>query len=135
MLKLIILLRPFAKYLLIIWALAILIVSSTPDIPTLKIHTAKSEFRLDYLIHTIEYGVLTFLTFLTFAGGDFLKGIKRKQLITVCLIVFAFADEFHQKFVPGRTYNLIDFLSNVIGIALAVAVALILFQQIRKHKK
>jgi VanZ family protein len=128
MLKLIIFLRPFARYLLIAWLLTIIILSSIPNIPTLKIHTAHDEFRLDYLIHFSEYGILTFITFLSFAGNEFRVSFRKMLLITICLSVFAYLDEFHQKIIPGRTYNIKDFLSNESGVIVAAIITIILFR-------
>jgi VanZ family protein len=131
MLKLIIFLRPFARYLLIAWALTILIFSSIPNIPTLKIHTARAEIRLDYLLHVCEYGLLTFVTFLSFAGNEFRIRYPKIVLITVSLIIFAIADELHQKLIPGRSYNINDIMSNVAGILAGTLFTLIVFRIIK----
>jgi VanZ family protein len=128
MIKLIIFLRPYARYLLIAWLLTIIIVSSIPNIPTLKIHTAKSEIRLDYLMHFCEYGVLAFMTFLSFAGREFRISLKNFFLITGSLILFAVADEFHQKLIPGRSFNLMDIMSNVTGILAAAIFCMVIFR-------
>jgi VanZ family protein len=131
MLKLIIYLRPFARYLLIAWALTIIIVSSIPNIPTLKIHTAKSVIRLDYMMHFCEYGVLSFMTFLSFAGNKFTISYKKFIMITVFLILFAVLDELHQKLIPGRTYSIRDIASNLTGILAVGIFALVLFRFVR----
>ena len=131
MLKLIIYLRPYARYLLIAWALTIIIVSSIPNIPTLKIHTAKSVIRLDYMMHFCEYGVLAFMTFLSFARNEFTISYKKFIVITVSLILFAILDELHQKLIPGRTYSIKDIASNMTGILAAGIFTLVLFRFVR----
>ena len=131
MLKLIIFLRPFARYLLITWALTIIIFSSIPNIPTLKIHTARAEIRLDYLMHFCEYGFLTFVTFLSFTGSEFRMNYLKIILITISLILFAVADELHQKLIPGRSYSIKDILSNVAGILAGIIFCLVVFRFIR----
>ena len=131
MIKLITLLRPFARYLLIVWVITIIIVSSTPNIPTLKIHTARSDIRLDYLIHFLEYGTLTVLSFLTFAGEGFFIGIRKILVITMILIFFAILDEYHQKLIPGRSFNYKDILSNLTGIIAGVVFCVVIFRMIR----
>jgi VanZ family protein len=131
MLKLILYLRPLARYLLIAWAITIIIVSSIPNIPTLKIHTARSEYRLDYLLHFCEYGILSFMSFLSFAGKEFKINYKRFILITVSLVLFAVLDELHQKFIPGRAYSIRDIASNVTGILAAVVFTVLVFRQIK----
>jgi VanZ family protein len=131
MLKLIIFLRPFARYLLIAWVLTIIILSSLPNIPTLKIHTARAEIRLDYLMHFCEYGVLTFVTFLSFAGEEFKIRFRKFILITTFLVLFATLDELHQKLIPGRTCSMNDVASDVTGVVAAIVFTLMVFRSVR----
>jgi VanZ family protein len=130
MLKLIIYLRPVARYLLIAWVLTIIILSSIPNIPTLKIHTAKAEIRLDYLMHFCEYGVLAFMAQLSFTGNALRINYKKFFLITVSLILFAILDEYHQKLIPGRTFSIKDIASNITGILVAIILTLLIFRSI-----
>ncbi len=130
MLKLILYLRPLARYLLITWAITIIIISSIPNIPTLKIHTARSEYRLDYLLHFCEYGILSFMSFLSFAGKEFKINYKRFILVTVSLVLFAVFDELHQKLIPGRTFSTRDIASNVTGIMTAVVFTVVVFRKL-----
>jgi VanZ family protein len=135
MLKLILFFRPVARYLLIGWLLTIIILSSLPNIPTLKIHTAKADFRLDYLMHFGEYGVLTFMTFLSFAGNEFRINYKKIIIITISLILFAVLDELHQKLIPGRTCSIKDVASDVTGALAAIVVTLLIFRSIGTRLK
>lgn len=128
MLKLIIFLRPFARYMFIAWSLTIIIVSSIPNVPTLKIQTARTVIRLDYLMHFCEYGFLTFVTFLSFAGKEFKINYRKIILITASLILFAIADELHQKLIPGRTFNIKDLKSNMAGILAGMGFCLVVFR-------
>ena len=132
MLKLIIWIRPYSKYLLIVWVLVILLFSSLPSLPAIKIHTAKSEIRLDYLIHMIEYGILGFLTFLTFSGEHYKPGSRKYLIMTVSLVLFALLDEIHQKFIPGRAYNIKDLFSDTVGIVLALLFCVFIFRKLTK---
>ena len=131
MLKLIIYIRPIARYFLIAWVLTIIILSSIPNIPTLKIHTAKSEIRLDYMMHFCEYGILTFMTFLSFAGGEFRINWKKIIIIAVSLILFAVLDELHQKLIPGRTCSVKDMSSDAMGVFAATLFTFLVFRSIR----
>jgi VanZ family protein len=126
--------RPLARYLLIAWLLTIVIVSSIPNIPTLKIHTARAEIRLDYLMHFCEYGFLTFLTFLSFTDNEFKVSYRKVIIIAVSLILFAVLDEFHQKLIPGRSFNPKDIMSNIAGIMAAAIFTIIVFRLIVKKK-
>jgi VanZ family protein len=134
MLKLIIWCKPFAKYLLAAWVLAVIIVSSIPHLPTLKIHTAKSDIRLDYLIHFCEYGIMALMAFLSFAGKDFKMNYKRWILLTVGLILFAILDELHQKLIPGRSFNIKDILSNISGILAVLVFCIVVFRMIIRRE-
>ncbi len=116
-----------------IWVLIILSVSSIPNLPSPKIVTGGFKIRLDYLFHFCEYGALAFLAFLTFAKEAFNPGLKRYLLITLLLILLAVADEFHQKLIPGRTFNVKDILSNLSGIVAAVIFCSIMFRKIAKE--
>jgi VanZ family protein len=131
MIRLLIWCKPFAKYILAFWFLTIISVSSIPRIPTLKIHTATSEIRLDYLIHFCEYGFLALMSFLTFAEKDFRLKYSRYILITFGLILFAVLDEYHQKLIPGRAFNLKDIISNVAGIIAAAGFCVVVFRRIK----
>ena len=136
MIRLIIWCRPFARYFLAAWIITILTVSSIPSIPTLKIHTARVEIRLDYLIHICEYGFLAFMAFLSFTGKDFKTDNKKLLLITLSVIAFAILDEFHQKFIPGRAFNVNDILSDIIGTIMALLFCVVVFSKISgKYKK
>ena len=120
MTRLIIHLRPISKYLFIVWIIIIVVVSSMPTLPTPKIRTGEMVIRLDYLIHFCEYGLLAFLAYLSYAGKEFNISLKKILIITFFLIIFALLDEFHQKLIPGRSFNPKDILSNIIGILAAL---------------
>ncbi len=131
MLRLITWFKPYSIYLLVVWSLLILSFSSIPSLPALKIHTAGSEIRLDYIIHFCEYGILSVLTFLSFAGREYRISVRKYLLITLILILFAVLDELHQKFVPGRSFNVIDLLSNISGIFAALLFCMLVFRKIK----
>jgi VanZ family protein len=128
--QLIIFLRPWSKYLLIFWLVAIATVSSIPHLPSPKIDTGKIEIRLDYLIHFCEYGALIFLSLLSFVRKDFHLPLKRYISITFAALLFALADEFHQKLIPGRTFNPKDIMSNIVGIASGLILSYYIFKKI-----
>lgn len=134
MLKLIIWCKPFAKYLLAAWIMAIIIVSSIPHLPTLKIHTARADIRLDYLIHFCEYGIMALMAFLSFSGREFKMNYKKWILLTLGLILFAVLDEFHQKLIPGRSFNLKDILSNISGILAVLVFCIVVFRMIIRRE-
>jgi len=135
MIQLIKWLKPFAGYAFIVLIVAIITVSSIPSIPTLKIKTAHSSIRLDYLIHFCEYGALTFLALLWRVEKSYTVILWKFLTITALLMLFAAADEFHQKLIPGRTFNLKDILSNIFGVAGGLLFCLIIFRIISEKIK
>jgi len=135
MIRLIIWCKPFAKYILASWFLTIIIVSSIPSLPVLKIHTPRSVIRLDYLVHFFEYGVLAFLSFLSFADSEFKLGFRKFILIVISLILFAVFDELHQKLIPGRAFNIKDILSNTGGILVTSAFTIVIFKSVVNRLK
>ena len=127
--KLIDLMRPACKYLLAGWALIIMTVSSIPSIPTLKLHAGELTLRLDYLIHFLEYATLAILAYVTFSERNVKIRFRKSSVITLLLIVFAFADEFHQKWIPGRSYNPADIISDITGIFAALVVFILIMNR------
>jgi VanZ family protein len=111
-----------------------IIFSSIPSIPTLKIHTARAEIRLDYFVHFCEYGFLASLSFLSFSGNDFKISFRKYLYITLCLIIFAIFDEYHQKFIPGRSFNVNDIISNLTGIIAGLLYCVVVFRMIYLKK-
>jgi VanZ family protein len=133
--RIIFLLRPFSSILLVIWLLTISTMSSIPHLPTLKVETGRGALRLDYLIHFCEYGVLIFLALLSAAKKNILLSYRKYILITMATILFAIADEFHQKLIPGRSFNVKDILSNVSGIITVALFCSFFFKRIAADVK
>ncbi len=123
-------LRPYSAFALIAWLVTILIVSSLPNIPTLRIHAFRGEIRLDYLIHICELRLAATLTYLSVTSPSFRVRPGKFILITFYLVIFAFADEFHQKFIYRKVFSYSDLLSNLTGIALAGIITFFLFRKI-----
>lgn len=121
---------PVSRYLLIAWVLLIIVASSVPGIPAPKIQTARSEIRLDYIIHFIEYGGLAFLAVLSFTPPSLSVSLLKLVYLGAALIIFAFADEFHQLLIPGRTFNPVDIAFNIGGILAGVIITAILIKRL-----
>jgi VanZ family protein len=70
--------------------------------------------------HFFFYGILAALTLRALAKGRW-KGVTLATVAGAVLISSAYgvSDEFHQRFVPGRDYEVLDMVADAIGSATA----------------
>jgi len=100
--------RKYIKFIpAVLWMIFIFWMSSIPDLPSNKF------FLLDFIFkktaHVIEYTVLFLLWFRALGNKNPFQAI-------VFSIVYAFTDEIHQLFIPGRTGRLRDVGIDSIGM-------------------
>jgi VanZ family protein len=99
----------------VLYAILIFVISS---IPYLSITSSRFEL-LDKFYHFIEFGVLSFLLFLAFFKSEVkLLNTKPQLFSTFFGVGYAFSDEVHQYFVPGRSADIFDFVADCIGVIL-----------------
>jgi VanZ family protein len=103
------------KLLFWIWLLVIFILSSLPNIPTQKINVWDEPWRLDYVEHFLVFGALAGL-FVLWKSKQGKFQIKNYYLPLLGLIIFAAADEIHQIWIPGRSFNPLDLIYNILGL-------------------
>jgi len=120
------------KVLFWLWGLTIFILSSLPNIPTQKVNIWNEPFRLDYLEH---FGVFAiwgtfFIIWKSSSNGVFM--LKKYWGAIIGLIIFACADEIHQIWIPGRTFNPLDLIYNVVGLLSAFILVPLFLKQIYK---
>lgn len=104
-------------------------------LPILPINSESSQLnntyivtiRLDYLLH-----VLIFFPFLPWAIYSLLGTFSQKTVIkkagffTITGLVFAIITEVIQFYLPYRTFNINDLISNTLGIILGLPVILLI---------
>jgi VanZ family protein len=75
----------------------------------------------DKAAHALGYALLTFLMIRAIAGGR-IEGVTwlRALLAVVLTVLYGASDEFHQRFVPGRTSDLLDLRADAIGACAGV---------------
>ena len=119
------------RYLFWFWFILIITLSSIPffSAPKVEIKQFHFEIRLDYIFHFIIYLIFSIIFFLWK-----IKGIKQRKfhLLTVMImlsIVLAVFDEFHQKLIPGRTFNPIDLVYNCACLFTGFIFSLIVFRR------
>ncbi len=74
----------------------------------------------DKVLHGAVYGGLCALLLWAWARGD----VRRVRgwapvAATLACVVYGYSDEFHQRFVPGRQYDLGDLVADGVGAAAA----------------
>lgn len=118
------------KFMALSYGVLIFILSSVP-----QINPPALGFELeDKVYHFIEYSIFSFLLFLAFFRAQ--KDFFRKNVFLLSSLVgiaYAYSDEFHQRFVPGRSYELYDFMADCLGIIL-IQVALWIYLKWRSHR-
>ena len=106
---------------LLVWCGGIFIFSSIPSLSS----GFKEDFLLRKIAHVSEYAVLTYLFFnvLRNRSHDERFNIYFSALAS---LAYAFTDEVHQTFVPGRSGNFFDIGIDSVGIVIAVLAILAL---------
>jgi VanZ family protein len=110
----------------IIWLIIVLGLSGYPGNQLPKV----AVWQFDKLVHTIMYGILSFLLFIPFSK-QFLNEGKRLR-IRVIIILFGvsyggFMEILQENIFINRSCNLIDFTANTVGAILGVLIAPLLF--------
>ena len=96
----------------------IVIVSSLPQVDAPELPFV----GMDKLLHFVEYAIFAFLVYRSFSNIEKLKSGAMSALISILfLIAFAWGDEYHQKFVAGRSSDVFDTIADIIGALCVIA--------------
>ena len=106
----------------ITWWFVVLILMCTPgkDLPELGSWTEL--ISLDKLIHVGVFGLLAYLFMRPVAIKDFTVAIKKQAFLKIAIAasIWGLTLELVQHFwIPGRSMDLMDFVADAIGCALA----------------
>ena len=112
-----------------VWAITIFILSVIPNTPAMKMELNNKELRLDYLIHFAVYFTLGILFFLWLMNRN--SPLSKKQIVFLIIlgVIFAGFSEVIQHVVPGRTFNIMDFYSNNLGLFSGVIIPTSIFRK------
>lgn len=96
--------------------------------------------RTERIIRKIaHFSIYTLVGFLLMALFSTYENIKRKYQIYISAIIgilYAFSDEIHQSFTPGRGPKITDVFIDSLGVFFGMAVILLIIELInRKNKK
>jgi VanZ family protein len=103
--------RKFSRFIpVILWMILIFSFSSRPDLPSNKIYVV--DFIFKKTAHFFEYIILFLLWYRAL-------GKKNPGYAFMASIAYAFTDETHQLFVPGRTGLLRDVAIDSTGMIIS----------------
>ncbi len=97
------------------------------------IHVEELTFVIRKLAHTLEYMALGFCIHMHL----YQYKLRKKYCIGLSIIIggiYAFTDEYHQSFVPGRSCELRDVIIDTNGIFLGVILFLVAIRILKKRK-
>ncbi|MEP7344228.1 MAG: VanZ family protein [Gemmatimonadaceae bacterium] len=110
----------------VIWALVMVTLTSVPgaDLPHAPLLFAEE----DKLVH---FGLYAILGFLSASSARNAGGRLSAPVVLLGIATLAALDEFHQRFIPGRSMDVRDFVADVVG----AIVGLWLFEMVRKRRE
>jgi len=86
----------------------------------------------DKILHFAAYAVLSLLLIRALAGGRADRITWQRAVLAIVLTtLYGASDEFHQRFTPGRTPDLLDLRADLIGACGGVAAAYV-FRFVRR---
>ncbi len=111
----------------ILYAGLVIALSSIPHLSPAPIKILAA----DKIAHFVEYGIFAFLTFRSFSNIGRNTSANRAFFFSILFMcIFALFDEYYQRFIPGREFDLLDILTDVVG-----AVLVLLFMRSRAGRK
>jgi hypothetical protein len=115
----------------IAWAVIIYIGTSSPMLAGTSTRAIFGNYdgMIRSLGHMCEFFILTFVLY-GITVSFRMYGWKGVVLVLGIVAIGAFLDEYHQLFVPGRSYKVIDIVKDMIGACSAMVIVKI--PQIRK---
>jgi len=115
--------RPYARVLLALWVILIIVLAILPDLPVPRIGGRPIPIRLDYPVHFIEHFLLAFLAIISFVRSQ--SEIRIIKITLIFLVLFAFFAELLHAILPFRSFELMDLALNIFGILTGSIVALL----------
>jgi len=107
--------KPIWIILLVLWAGFLLVIGVIPDTGNF-FQQPGSGFRWDYLEHFIGYFILGMLFVIWRSNHSFRIQPVELIIFLVAASLFGWLTEYIQIFIPGRSFNIIDMLYNLIGV-------------------
>ena len=111
-----------ARYLAVAWALFLFTLTSWPSPPEVPVVSAIPNF--DKVVHAVLYGVEGFLLYCAIAWKSPVRfSWRRALLVGLIMMVWGSLDEIHQLWIPGRSCELGDAVTDTVAGFLGAAAA------------
>lgn len=101
---------------------AIFLASSRAYAPAPVAKSIIDLFHLETVAHLFEYSCLGALLYRALVSLRSLRPVQVQTWAVIMAVAFAFSDEYHQSFVPGRHPRLTDVGIDAVGILTGLAV-------------
>jgi len=116
------------RILAIVYAVLVVTVSSLPNVDLPNLGTG----HLDKILHFVQYTVFGFLAARGWGPQRAGKGSGwTTWLPALVMLLFAAADEVHQKWIPGRDAEINDWIADALGIAIGYFLGVVLNRRMR----
>jgi len=97
-----------------------ILISTLSSIPGQDLPDVKVPY-LDKLIHLTEYLALGFLLIRAFLNSNLNISLAKAVILSIIITSFyAVIDEWHQRFISGRSPDYFDFLADFIGASIGI---------------
>ncbi len=98
------------------WILLALIITIQSSVSSIYLPDVGISF-IDKMLHFVVFGIwgLTLTRGLIMTKSDFVHKYLM-WIVFVAGMIFAFSDEWHQYFVPGRTSDVYDWIADISGV-------------------
>jgi VanZ family protein len=109
--------RPWTRWAAVVLYMAVLFaLSSFSTLPALPGHPS------DKLEHAAAFAILGLLVAWAISNGRLRQvSFRTVAIVTLICSAYGYSDEFHQRFVPGRSYDLLDMAADAAGGFIASA--------------
>lgn len=114
---------PFKKFWPgIAWFFVVLVLICMPGRKISQADSWINHIHLDKFVHAGLFGILVFLWVLPVIKSNVTAKWGKIIFIAILASAWGLATEFIQKYVPGRDYDLMDWIADTIGIVLVLIV-------------